>query len=470
MADRYLLESGAPDGYLLEDSSGVVLLETPASSNYLWQIFPLIATLAITACATPEYRQPDQQRWPFYPAVTSSGVIPGQMPAMQVHVRAEPIRQPVQQSWPFGRVTVAVQSPQSFHFLLNQQKSVAIEAEQIRQSASQAWPWNRFAQPFQPLNIFRAADSLRLEVPDFAQPPQASWPYGRVTVTAQPPQSFAFQFNAPPLPRLEPESYSQPVTASWPWNRFAQPFQPLTVWPWSPSLRLDAPTFEQPAPQRWNYVNATQPPQPFSIWATPQRVTIEPESYSVPPPAAWTFGRTFTVIGWNWWQIQPPAPVPDTTADQRYDYRSRDFGADWRLFWVTPTDPVIPPVVVDQPSGGWWPDYEHARRMRDVRRRKLEQEERDQREIQDATDREIARLLREQEARDADREDLRRLQRLADTYAAKVPDLPQNVRHAILNAQDARTRNSLEQMRRVIEQAIEAEDMAVLLFLLNETD
>ena len=29
MADRYLLESGAPDGYLLEDGSGVLLLEVP---------------------------------------------------------------------------------------------------------------------------------------------------------------------------------------------------------------------------------------------------------------------------------------------------------------------------------------------------------------------------------------------------------------------------------------------------------
>lgn len=27
MADRYLLESGAPDGYLLEDGSGVLILE-----------------------------------------------------------------------------------------------------------------------------------------------------------------------------------------------------------------------------------------------------------------------------------------------------------------------------------------------------------------------------------------------------------------------------------------------------------
>ena len=29
MADRLLLESGAPDGYLLEDGSGVLLLEVP---------------------------------------------------------------------------------------------------------------------------------------------------------------------------------------------------------------------------------------------------------------------------------------------------------------------------------------------------------------------------------------------------------------------------------------------------------
>jgi hypothetical protein len=31
MADRYLLESGAPDGYLLEDGTGVLLLEVVAA-------------------------------------------------------------------------------------------------------------------------------------------------------------------------------------------------------------------------------------------------------------------------------------------------------------------------------------------------------------------------------------------------------------------------------------------------------
>ena len=34
MADRYLLESGAPDGYLLEDGSGVLLLEGDAPSTF----------------------------------------------------------------------------------------------------------------------------------------------------------------------------------------------------------------------------------------------------------------------------------------------------------------------------------------------------------------------------------------------------------------------------------------------------
>ncbi len=38
MADRYLLESGAPDGYLLEDGSGVLLLETVSAV----QLYPYL--------------------------------------------------------------------------------------------------------------------------------------------------------------------------------------------------------------------------------------------------------------------------------------------------------------------------------------------------------------------------------------------------------------------------------------------
>lgn len=35
MADRYLLESSTVDGYLLEDGTGVLLLEVPASDVFI---------------------------------------------------------------------------------------------------------------------------------------------------------------------------------------------------------------------------------------------------------------------------------------------------------------------------------------------------------------------------------------------------------------------------------------------------
>lgn len=126
------------------------------------------------------------------------------------------------------------------------------------------------------------------------------------------------------------------------------------------------------------------------------------------------------------------------------------------------------PVQDTQPTGGWWPDYEMVRRAREKRRREIEEAEEETQRLQDETDREIARLLRIQEAKDAEREDLERLQKLADRYAAtaQVADLPKPVRVAILNANDQRTRNSLEQMQRVIEQADFDEMLAIQLQLL----
>jgi hypothetical protein len=126
---------------------------------------------------------------------------------------------------------------------------------------------------------------------------------------------------------------------------------------------------------------------------------------------------------------------------------------------------VYAPTVInstpnEQSTGGWWPDYEQIRRQRERRRREIEEAEAETQRLQDETDREIARLLREQEARDAERADLERLQRLADKYAgAALQELPKAARVAILNAQDARTRNSLEQMRRVIERELDDEMM-----------
>lgn len=119
------------------------------------------------------------------------------------------------------------------------------------------------------------------------------------------------------------------------------------------------------------------------------------------------------------------------------------------------------PRANDQPTGGWWFDYEQARRKREKRRRELEEAEAEAKLIQDQLDREIYLAQRKLEAEEADKADLARLQALADQYAGKPIDAPKQVRMAIFNAQDARSRNALEQMRREIEQAMEFELLAV---------
>jgi hypothetical protein len=113
-------------------------------------------------------------------------------------------------------------------------------------------------------------------------------------------------------------------------------------------------------------------------------------------------------------------------------------------------------------TGGWWPEFDRTRYLREKRRKEIEEAEAEARLIQDELDRQIYLAQRKLEADEAERADLERLQKLADQYAGKkLDELPKVARVAILNAQDARTRNSLEQMRRVIEQAEEQEMLAV---------
>lgn len=124
------------------------------------------------------------------------------------------------------------------------------------------------------------------------------------------------------------------------------------------------------------------------------------------------------------------------------------------------------PVQDTQSGGGWWPDYEHVRRAREKRRREIEEAEEATRQLQDETDRQIAALLREQEARDAERADLQRLQKLADRYSGQKLGLPKPVSTALINAYEARTKNSLQQLRREVERANEDEEMAFIVSLL----
>ena len=121
-------------------------------------------------------------------------------------------------------------------------------------------------------------------------------------------------------------------------------------------------------------------------------------------------------------------------------------------------------------TGGWWPQYDHVRTLREQRRREIEEAEAEAQLVQDEIDRQIYLAQRKREAEEAEAADLKRLQALADQFAGKKLGLPKKVEIAILNAQDARSRNALEQMRREIEQMLESEMLAIQQIVLLMAD
>jgi hypothetical protein len=135
----------------------------------------------------------------------------------------------------------------------------------------------------------------------------------------------------------------------------------------------------------------------------------------------------------------------------------------------TLTDASAPPAVTEQPSGGYgfFNEYElyRQRRARRKAQERREQEEAD--EIQADLDRQIAKLLKEQEAKDAERADFARLQRIADAYAGTRQPVPRPIAATMLKAYEERSRNALEQLEREMNRMLEEEEMTVLQLMLN---
>lgn len=132
-----------------------------------------------------------------------------------------------------------------------------------------------------------------------------------------------------------------------------------------------------------------------------------------------------------------------------------------------PTPTPTPDATV---TGGYafFNDYDayrqrSSRRKRDERKTQAEVEE-----IQAELDRNIAQLLHAQEARDAERDELQRIQALADRFAGTRQSVSRRVAASLLKAQEERTRNALQQLSREIERMIEEEEVAVIQLLLND--
>lgn len=168
----------------------------------------------------------------------------------------------------------------------------------------------------------------------------------------------------------------------------------------------------------------------------------------------------------NVWTQEPPDSTPGVVIGINWQAIWKPV---WKQIWTltapspTPTPSPAPPGPV---SGGFFFGFDRYRSERDRRRREQEEREREAEAIEDETTRQIAELLRAQEAKDAKRADLERLQALADRYAGEPLGLPARTRAALYNAYETRTLNALEQMQREIERMLEEEEAAISAILM----
>lgn len=126
------------------------------------------------------------------------------------------------------------------------------------------------------------------------------------------------------------------------------------------------------------------------------------------------------------------------------------------------------PTVQESFSGGFFDAFEREQFRRAAKRRRKLEEEDELRAIQDATDREIAQLLRVQEARDAERDDLAQLKRLTENVAREAQQaFTERTAMAYAKALAQQNTAALLAFERAVRQQIDEEDMTALLFLLN---
>jgi hypothetical protein len=141
--------------------------------------------------------------------------------------------------------------------------------------------------------------------------------------------------------------------------------------------------------------------------------------------------------------------------------------ADSNAFSVT----VVAVTTTSQPSGGWLTflntyEQQRSRRKKEEQERRALEEETEQ--IQDTTDREIAQLLRVQEAKDAKRAELERLTELAranqDLEAARR--YSERVAKAYQAVLEKGSRSAAERLEKELRRAAEEEEFMLLAIML----
>lgn len=136
-------------------------------------------------------------------------------------------------------------------------------------------------------------------------------------------------------------------------------------------------------------------------------------------------------------------------------------------FQVGPFQLAYQQVIVEQELGGGWELILRHEQERDRRRRRRRELEEESERITDATTREIARLLRKQEALDDERAELERLRAIAARFAPE--QYGERFARAQAMAAAEGTAHVLALFERALEQAME-EEAAAVMFILNQDD
>ncbi len=120
------------------------------------------------------------------------------------------------------------------------------------------------------------------------------------------------------------------------------------------------------------------------------------------------------------------------------------------------------PAANESFSGGFEYAFERERARRKKERERLEELKAEAERIEDETTREIARFMRQQEAKDARRDELTRLQSLVDRFKANAETTNERIERAVQKAAEKQTQWALFALERELERAREEEEFVLI--------
>jgi hypothetical protein len=355
VADRYLLESGAPDGYQLEDASGVILLEVPPAASQRFEFWRPLAIVALGLLAVEDYGQPNNQLLHAHRGTSAHGLVPhAYSQLVLVEAEQDARRTDHSQRLLYGKTAAAAPTAGAPWYLwVPPERQLDPEDDARRpdhdnlhlyrvgyQTVGQQQPilnWkSKWPGEDEPYDVKTARPDLHLYRTGFQTvgqsyriwpKPASAWQDIEPDATREPADLTPFRNTTPAV-----------VTGGAPWYLWAPPIQ-----------RLDPEEDARRADHSWLHryrVGFQTVGQPFQIWLGPQK-RLEAEEYTAPQPSAFALTRVTQATAtpgqpWYMWPaakadqtIEPDAQRADQTLLHRYRVGYQTVGQSW-AYWIKP--------------------------------------------------------------------------------------------------------------------------------------